>query len=265
MNKLISLSVFVVCFYMQAGNAVGISSDSFKFHAGVGLDTSWTKSDFGMRFDVNHDNFPGTGGYASNKKTINKIGGEFFAGLGYTFSTNWFITGEFNINIKHIKHKHDFKESEDVESDPYNNDDQRISYIDVNHSNELGLSARLGHHFNVCDLYGILGITTKQVNVTYSFDANHIDVRDGEDFSTNYKKRIYGIIIGAGAAKKVSKHISCALEYKCKLYGNANKDIDLRNETKTLFRLDEEHDTAPRNFRVKTDKHELSFRVVVNI
>jgi len=257
----------VANFNVQTSENVA-QSQNIGFYGGIGLNTSWTKSDFGMHLNVNQDYFPYAGGYAGAKKTINKIGYNLFLGLDYNFNSNWFVAGEFDLNLNHAKHGHDFMDDEGIEIDPRQGDGKRISYVNVCHGNELGLSAKVGRHFDDCDLYGILGIATKQVGITYSFDDSNVNVY--KDFSTNFKKRIYSFVAGAGVSKKISKHISCAMEYKYKIYGNANKSVDLVEPTKEVLGPNGaggflEHDIGPRNFKVKTDKHEISLRFIIGV
>ena len=144
--------------------------------------------------------------------------------------------GELNYSLKRVKHNHDFTPAEDAEGDALNTDSHRISYIDVKHENEYGLALRFGKQFNGYDIYGICGATTKNVDVNYSLDANHPNIGGGKaDLKTNHDKRVWGMVFGLGASRKINDTLSCSIEYKYKTYNSATKSVDWRKETADFF------------------------------
>lgn len=259
MRKIILMSAVLACSSLQAD----IESKPLAFYAGAGLVGSSTSSDFSMDYQVNGDHFPDARPYANHKeKHMGRIGGEVFVGVKSKCKKGWFWAAELSYGFTKNNHKHAFSELEDAEMDYAEEDPNPISNIDVKHGNEIGLVGKVGASVDVCNVYGILGVTTKEVEMKYWTNA-HTDVRT--PFETNPKKRVYGAVFGLGVSKNVHNNVSCALEYKYKLYKNAKKDVDLRVPTSVAFVQNPPHDLSDRHFKVKSDKHEVSLKVAVNI
>ena len=95
-------------------------------------------------------------------------------------------------------------------------------------------------------------------------DANHPNIVGGKaDLKTNHDKRVWGMVFGLGASRKINDTISCSLEYKYKTYNSATKSVCWKEETRAFF--GNAHDTSNRDFKVKSDSHELSFGFTVNV
>ena len=80
---------------------------------------------------------------------------------------------------------------------------------------------------------------------------------------TNHDKRVWGMVFGLGASRKINDTVSCSIEYKYKTYNSATKSVDWRKETADFFGRD--HDTSDRDFKVKSDRHELSVGFTLNV
>ena len=132
-------------------------------------------------------------------------------------------------------------------------DTDRVSYIKVRHGDEWGLSLKIGKEINCYSVYGILGATTKRVDIEYSLDGSNPDVI-GDGFGINPKKRVWGAVFGLGGSKKINNRVSCSLEYKYKAYNSAKKNVDCVGLSRNAYGA--AHDTSVRNFKVKSDKHE---------
>ena len=154
---------------------------------------------------------------------------------------------------------------EDLEADENDQGPDRISYINVKHGDEFGLSFKLGGICEDYGFYGILGLVTKNIEIGYGFDANHynVDVSCG----INPKKRVFSGVIGVGFCKHIYDNVYWSMEYKYKPYQPARKSRDLRDLTNTAFGVGatEQHDISDRSFKVRSNRHELSVRVIVSI
>lgn len=262
--KKIVLIALVSCLSVQAEE--NASSNGLKFYAGASAVGSWTSSDFKMDYEINKDNFPNAQPWAKHKEnSIGRVGAGFAAGIKKKFSNNWFIGGELNYTLSRAKHHHDFVGTEDVETDDIfrNHENDVISRVNVRHGDEWGLSLKFGKDCCSYDVYGILGLTTKNIEIEYSVDPDTYWVDHDDGFDTSKKKRAWGAVFGLGGSKKINNRISCSLEYRYKMYSSAKKSVDCRAEAEKAFVYP--HDTSDRNFKVKSDKHELSLGVTFNI
>lgn len=262
--KKIVLIALVSCLSVQAEE--NASSNGLKFYAGASAVGSWTCSDFKMDYEVNKVDFPNAEPYAKHKEnSIGRVGAGFAAGIKKKFSNNWFVGGELGYTLSRAKHHHDFLGSEDVESqddlDIYAND--IISRVNVRHGDEWTLSLKFGKDFHSYDVYGILGVTTKNIEIEYSVDADTHWVDRDDGFDVSKKKRAWGAVFGLGGSRKINDRISCSLEYRYKMYNSAKKSVDCRALAEKAFLV--EHDISDRNFKVKSDKHELSLGVTFSI
>lgn len=264
-KKLVLFMFLMLGFSAQAEEISDVPQKSWGFYGGADLVNSWTSSDFHMDYsvvDVDEER-SNVGPYANNKKNgISKFGVGLFAGVRKNFQNNYFLSGEISYIFSDTHHKKDFTQSEDAERFLNADDSERISYIDVKHGNELGLSLKFGKEFRSCGVYGILGMTTKEVEIKYGVDGTHTDLASG--FEVNPKKRVYGAIFGLGVSKDVNERISCAFEYKYKTYGSAKKSVDCREASKKM-NWGDAHDDSDRNFKVRSDKHELALRFIINV
>ena len=258
--KKVVLIALIPCLSVQAEEVV--SSNGVSFYAGASMVSSWTSSDFKMDYTV--DNFFDIKNPGSNhkKNSIGRVGVEFAAGVKKKFSNDWFVGSELNYTLSRATHDHDFNEIEAGETPEDTADTDRISFIQIKHGDEIGISFKFGKEFKCYEVYGILGATTKQVKIKYGLDGTNALIT-GNAFEINPKKRVWGAVFGLGGSKKITDKISCSLEYKYKLYNSAKKSIDCRGASSDAFGAD--HDTSDRNFKVKSDKHELSLGVTFNI
>ncbi|MCR4623039.1 MAG: outer membrane beta-barrel protein [Alphaproteobacteria bacterium] len=265
MKKLLLLSL-VLGFSAQAEDGHVDLQKSWWFYGGADLVSSWTSSDFHMDYDYDYNAAtadPETRPYANNKKNnIGRVGVGLFAGARKNFQNSYFLAGEVSYIFSDAHHKHDFPESEDAERFYNVTAPDRISYIDIKHGNELGLSFRFGKEFKSCGIYGILGMTTKDVEIRYGTDASHIDIND--EFEVSPKKRAYGAVFGLGVSKNINERTSFAFEYKYKTYGSAKKSVDCREASRKM-NWGRDHDNSDRNFKVRSDKHELALRFIINV
>ncbi len=260
--KKIVLIALVSCLSVQAEEIA--SSNGLKFYAGASAVGSWTSSDFKMDYEVDKDNFPNAQPWAKHKEnSIGRVGAGFAAGIKKKFSNNWFVGGELNYTLSRAKHHHNFTAAEDMESDLPENESVLVSHADIRHGDEWALSLKFGKDWNSYDVYGILGVTTKNIEIGYSIDADGNWVDHGDGFDVSKKKRAWGAVFGLGGSKKITNRVSCSLEYRYKVYNSAKKSIDCRALTEKAFAA--QHDTSDRNFKVKSDKHELSLGVTFNI
>lgn len=262
--KKIVLIALVSCLSVQAEETT--SSNGIEFYAGASAVGSWTSSDFKMDYEVNKDNFEDAQPWAKHKEnSIGRVGAGFAAGVKKKFSNNWFIGGELGYTLSRAKHHHDFLGIEDVEVTDalgiHAND--IISRVSVRHGDEWALSLKFGKDCCSYDVYGILGVTTKNIEIEYSVDADTVWVNRDDGFDVPKKKRAWGAVFGLGGSKKINNRISCSLEYRYKVYNSAKKSVDCRALAEKAF--GEPHDTSDRNFKVKSDKHELSLGVTFSI
>ena len=90
--------------------------------------------------------------------------------------------------------------------------------------------------------------------------------RDTE-FDVSEKERVWGAVFGLGGSKKINDRISLSLEYRYKTYGSAKRDVDCKTASVNAFPPTQgaTHDTSDRHFKVKSDKHEVSLGITVNI
>lgn len=261
--KKIVLIALVSCLSVQAEE--NASSNGLKFYAGASAVGSWTSSDFKMDYEVNKVDFPNAEPYAKHKEnSIGRVGAGFAAGIKKKFSNNWFVGGELGYTLSRAKHHHDFLVGEDIEIDNLNgHENDVISRVNIRHGDEWALSLKFGKDCCSYDVYGILGVTTKNIEIEYSLDANTYWVNRDNGFDVPEKKRAWGAVFGLGGSKKINNRISCSLEYRYKMYNSAKKSVDCRALAEKAF--EEPHDTSDRNFKVKSDKHELSLGVTFNI
>ena len=262
--KKIVLIALVSCLSVQAEEVA--SSNGLKFYAGASAVGSWTSSDFKMDYEVNKVDFSNAEPYAKHKEnSIGRVGAGFAAGIKKKFSNNWFVGGELGYTLSRAKHHHDFVGTEDVETDQVfrNHENDVISRVNVRHGDEWGLSLKFGKDCCSYNVYGILGVTTKNIEIEYSVDADTHWVNRDDGFDVSEKKRAWGAVFGLGGSKKINNRISCSLEYRYKVYNSAKKSVDCRAEAEKAFVYP--HDTSDRNFKVKSDKHELSLGVTFNI
>lgn len=233
-----------------------------EFYGGIGLVESLTSSTFKMNYESSD---PFVIPYVEHKKNnISKLSPELFVGFRHNFSNCWFYAAELSYNFGKSTHKADFTQKEDAELDYINPSDERISYIRVKHGHELGLTAKIGRDAGFCDIYGILGLSTKKIDITFGLDDSNNFVDHPLEVSPS--KRVYGLIIGVGASKRLNDHLSCSMEYKYKVYNSAKKQLDMRESVDKSFDYrNVTHDESDRTFKVHSDKHELSLRFSVNI
>ncbi len=249
---------------------VEAASNGVNFYAGVSAVGSCTSSDFNMDYEVNDGTpgFPNAKPWAKHKESsIGRVGAGFAVGVKKKFENGFFVGGEFDYTLSRATHHHDFTYREDQEDSILNPDDSKwdgtISQINVKHGDELSLSLKFGKDCNSFDIYGIVGVTTKDVDIEYSLEKDtEWTVRD-TGFDVSAKERAWGAVFGVGGSKKITDKISCFLEYKYKLYNSAKKDVDCRAESEEAF--DDPHDKSDRHFKVKSDKHEISFGITFNI
>ncbi len=256
---------------LVSGLSAQVEADSsgVNFYAGVSAVGSWTSSDFKMDYDISKD-FSNVGAvpHAYHKdNSIGRVGAGFAVGIKKKFGDDFFVGGEFDYTLSRAKHHHDFTYLEDIEADitPVDEKTGIISRINVKHGDELAFALKFGKDCKSCGIYGIVGVTTKNVDIEYSVDGDTdwTNLKD-DKFSVSEKDRAWGAVLGLGGSKKINDRISCSLEYRYKLYGSAEKDVDCRAESKKAFDGNE-HDISDRHFKVKSDKHELSLGITVNI
>ena len=261
------LIALVACGSVQAEEAA--SSNSVNFYAGASVASSWTSSDFKMDYEVNKTDvtgFPKAKPWANHKESsIGRVGAGFAVGVKKKFENDFFGGGEFNYTLSRAKHHHDFTFEEDQEDEiaPGKNYDI-ISRINVKHKDELSLALKFGKDCNSFDLYGIVGVTTKDVEIEYSVEADTDWTERNTGFDVSAKKRAWGAVFGLGGSKKITDKISYSLEYKYKLYNSAKKDVDCCAKSMEAF-FNREHDKSDRHFKVKSDKHEISLGIKFNI
>ena len=262
--KKIVLIALVSCLSVQAEEIA--SSNGLKFYAGASAVGSWTSSDFKMDYEVDKDNFPNAQPWAKHKEnSIGRVGAGFAAGIKKKFGNTWFVGGELGYTLSRAKHHHDFLVGEDIEIDNHGgHENDVISRVNIRHGDEWALSLKLGKDCCSYDVYGILGVTTKNIEIEYSVDADTYWVTRDDGFDVSKKKRAWGAVFGLGGSKKITNKISCSLEYRYKMYNSAKKSVDCRALAEKAFG-NGVHDTSDRNFKVKSDKHELSLGVTFNI
>lgn len=261
--KKIVLIALVSCLSVQAEEVT--SSNGLKFYAGASVVGSWTSSDFKMDYEVNKDNFPNAeSGIKHKENSIGRVGAGFAAGIKKKFGNNWFVGGELGYTLSRAKHCHNFTADEDQESDLPEDRNNIVSHANVRHGDEWALSLKFGKDCCSYDVYGILGVTTKNIEIEYSIDADGYWVEHGDGFDISKKKRAWGAVFGVGGSKKINDRISCSLEYRYKVYNSAKKSVDCRALAEKAFG-NLPHDSSDRNFKVKSDKHELSLGVTFSI
>lgn len=237
---------------------VGASNLPVKLYGGAGLVGSFLGSKFKMNYSSNVAANP----YAESRENhLGRVGGEIFLGVGSKDNNELFWSTEVSYNFSRADHEHDFYNDQNSDGETKNGGNGRISYIDVNHGFELGLSLRLGRKLNAYDVYGILGLTNKKVEFKYGLDSAHSEVK--VPIEINPSKRVTGVLVGVGVSKNFSHNISCGLEYKYKTYGNVKKDIDFRAESDAALSVG--HDTSGRTFKDRSDKHEVALRVSIGV
>lgn len=268
--KKVLLIALVACSSVQAEQVA--SSNSVNFYAGASVAGSWTSSDFNMDYEPVDNLKDIVKPYANHKESsIGRVGAGFHAGIKKKFKNNWFIAGEFGYTLSRAKHHHDFTYFEDQEDDIGTVDvdkrSQTVSKTNIKHGDELSLALKFGKDCNSFDVYGILGVTTRNVEIGYSVEADTDWTSRDTDFDVSKKERAWGAVFGLGGSKKITDRISCSLEYKYKLYNSAKKDVDCRAESRKAFSptSGNPHDISDRHFKVKSDKHEISLGITFNI
>lgn len=260
--KKVALLALILCCSAQAEEIA--SSRGIDFYVGASAVGSWTDSDFKMNYTIDENYFPNTKPWANHKEyAISRVGAGFTAGIKKKFSNDWFVGGELGYTLSRAKHHHNFTTDEDLESDITGNENVIISRANIKHGDEWALSLKLGKDYKSYEIYGILGVSTKNIDIEYSVDADGYWVEHGDGFDVSTKKRAWGAVFGLGGSKKINDRISCSLEYRYKVYNSAKKSVDCRALAEKAF--DDLHDISERNFKIKSDKHELSFGVTFNI
>lgn len=234
-------------------------------YGGLGLTASTTSSNFKMNYVPNWRCFMGTPYELNhNRPHIKNVSGEIFVGVKSGCSRGFFWAIEANYGFSRVRHTKDFLGTEYCEITDSCRRSGRNSYINIKHGNELGLEVKLGGSINGYNIYSIAGATTKKIKLNYGLDTAHRHVL--KPLEINSQKRVYGAIIGLGVSKNVTNKISCSLEYKYKIYGNANIDVDWKKATLPVFsNRGYLHDTTDRHFSVKSDRHEVSSKIAINI
>jgi len=260
--------VLMVAFVSGLSAQVEADSSGVNFYAGVSAVGSWTSSDFKMDYEVNKSGtFANAVPHAYHKdNSIGRVGAGFAVGVKKKFENGFFVGGEFDYTLSRAKHHLGFTYEEDYESPTSGaQPGDTVSYINVKHGDELALAFKFGKDCKSCDFYGIVGVTTKNVDIEYAFDEDGIwGTPDDDEFDVSTKERAWGAVFGLGGSKKINDRISLSLEYRYKLYGSAKDDVDCKAKSCTAFN-GTDHDTSDRHFKVKSDKHEVSLGITVNI
>ena len=113
------------------------------------------------------------------------------------------------------------------------------------------------------DVYGICGITSKRVEFKYGLNHDYTGVPATADLVTDSKKRMWGLVFGLGASRRINKNLSCSLEYRYKIYNASTETVNWIDATKIFFGKD--YDITPRKFKIKSDNHELSIGFILNV
>ncbi len=194
---------------------------------------------------------------AHRENHLGRVSGEMFLGVGSKRNNKTFWATEVSYNFSRHDHEHDFYKSKDQINGNPDPGPGRISYIDAKHGSELGFSLKVGRKVDAYDVYGILGVTNKKVEFKYGLDSSHRDIPYASE--VNPSKRVTGLTFGIGAGKNLSEEaacgldVTCGLEYKYKIYGSVKKGDVMP------------HYGWDRNFKDRSDKHEISFRVSVGM
>ena len=229
---------------------------------------AWTNSDFNVEGTAKINGVDRDLSVIKHKEhSIRNIGARVAVGLQTKLDYDWFFGGEFNYFFDRAKHDHDFIDGVDGFDIGFNND-KRISYVNIKHKDEFGFSFKFGKEFIGHDVYGICGVLSKRVEFKYALDHEFPGILATADLITDSKKRMWGMVFGLGASRKINKNLSCSLEYRYKIYNTSTETVDWIDATKTFFDKtppDEYYDKTPRKFKIKSDNHELSIGFTLNV
>lgn len=257
--KKIVMCAICVGFTVQAEASIG----AYLRAAATG---AWTNSDFNVEGTARINNVDRDLSVIRHKEhSIRNIGARVAVGLQTKLDYDWFFGGEFNYFFDRAKHDHDFIDGVDGFDIGFNND-KRISYVNIKHKDEFGFSFKFGKEFIGHDVYGICGVLSKRVEFKYALD--HDFYKDATnpptaDLITDSKKRMWGMVFGLGASRKINKNLSCSLEYRYKIYNSSTETVDWIDKTNDFS--GGEYDTTPRKFKIKSDNHELSIGFTLNV
>lgn len=244
-----------------SSNASEIPNGYLYLYGGMSLIASSINSNFQMNYALNRVDFPQGRPYVNHKEdNLRKFDVGVVAGIQKDLSKNFFLAVEGTFTHGTTRHQRDFTQAEDAEIDYTDDSKQKISHIDIEHKDEFGLLLKAGPRVTPYEFYGIFGVSTKQVKIGYELNQNHDAITSA--FSKYSQDRVLGTIIGFGLAREITKQVSCALDYKYKMYNRAKVSLSVDDSS---FNSETEmpHDASARNLEVDSRKHELSLSIAV--
>lgn len=247
------------CLETLTSNSLDISGGSLYLYGGMSLVASSINSNFKMDYEVNKTYFPDAQPHVKHKEnSLKKIGVGIVTGIQAHLSANFFLSVEGTFTHGTTRHQRDFTPAEDIETDDKDDSDQRISHINIEHKDELGLLLKVGSRVTPYEFYGIFGFSTKQVKIGYELDPNQKDIVS--TFNKSSKERVFGPVVGLGIARKITNRVFGGLEYKYKMYSRAKISLLVDD---SIFDGGEQHDISVRDLECNSKKHELSLNITV--
>ncbi|MDR1982603.1 MAG: hypothetical protein LBQ08_02280 [Holosporaceae bacterium] len=253
------VSAFCVCANEEPTNETHV-------YGGVSLEGISSSSEYKMDFEVNQNNIAGGGGVVAHKRTgIIRPGYGIFLGLGG--GDDYYFALETGVVFHHFKLRKWFNGYEALEvARNHRTADINTSLI-CDYGHEYSISLKLGKILDSVKktrVYGILGTAVREVSVQYDYYypvLHNINVT----YPHGYNKRIWALVPGVGIESELSKNCSWGVEYKYKFYQSADITRDYVNAIVRNGGNRGDADIRPRNYKVKTRQHNLSFRIVFNI
>ncbi len=207
--------------YLRAAATGALTNSDFNVEGSVSTDgTDKNTKDLSVIRHKNH--------------AIRNIGARVSVGVQTQLENNWFFGGELNWFMDRAKHDHDFVDDID-KLDLVTDHENRISYVNIKAKDELGFAFRFGKDFIGYDTYGICGIMSKRVEFKYGLNHTNKDAKVDEDLVTDFKKRMWGLVFGLGASRKINRSLSCSLEYRYKIYNSSSETVNWIDETAAFF------------------------------
>lgn len=248
------------CLETLTSNSSDISGGSLYLYGGMSLVASNINSNFKMDYEVNKTNFPDARSHVNHKEgNLRKIGIGVIAGIQAHLNENFFLAIEGTFTHGTTRHQRDFTQAEDTEINGDDDSDQKISHINIEHKNELGLLLKVGPRVTPYGFYGIFGFSTKQVKIGYELDSRHDVIFS--TYSKCPKARVFGPVVGFGITRTINKQLSGALEYKYKIYNRAKTNLLV--DDSVFGSADIRHDISVRDLECNSKKHELSLSIAV--
>ncbi len=247
-------------------------------YGGFGLSATFTTSEYDMNFSVNHGNTgPGAGGVVNQKFSgRKKLGYNIF--LGMSGGEIYYYAFELGANLHRLKMDKNFPDYEakemgiDAGHGMGNPHGALHTNLKCDYGNEFNLALKFGKRlstksFGQMIVYGILGLSTRDLKVKYDYYVNNFPAWEGifSQYGHHFSKRLWAFTPGIGAEFKICNNCSLGIEYRYKFYPSSSSSRDLQNAPTVIGMVRGDMDTRIRSYKVKSSQNDLSLRLVFNI